>query len=147
VNKSKYADIQNEVLSKDNTSYRLCTFNVFLDICKKYHKSPVIEIKPKNISTSAIKSLLEEVNKYQLLAQSSFISFASKPLKLIKKIEPEALCFNLINARRYCFVQTIRNKILINHLIRKKCNISVHYSLATIKNIAKAHKNALLIGA
>lgn len=68
----------------------------YLEICKKYEKISIIEIKPQ-LTEEQMLQLIETVKSYDYLDYSIFISFDLENLKILRKINKELTLQYLVN--------------------------------------------------
>lgn len=68
----------------------------YLEICKKYEKISIIEIKPR-FTEQQMLQLIEIVNAYDYLDYSIFISFDLENLILLRKLNKELALQYLVN--------------------------------------------------
>jgi glycerophosphoryl diester phosphodiesterase len=143
-----YQDIKNLVLDIPKAKYQdfvnnyLCTFNEYLDVCQKYNKIPIVELKQPNLTKTQLINLIKIITQKKMLYKTSFISFEYDLLNLLKLIEPKIITYDLIDTK---FTRNGLGKTGIKHAINLKHNISVRHFLATKSLIKIAHDNNVLI--
>lgn len=78
----------------------LCTFAEYLDICKEYEKTAVVELKLEITETQA-KQILSEIDKYYSRENVTFISFYLNSLRMMRRLFPGCQTQYLIMEENY----------------------------------------------
>jgi hypothetical protein len=120
----------------------LCTLDTYLDICKRYKKSPIIELKQANLSKPQLINLIHIIKAKELLANTSFISFNFNNLNLLREIDTQIITYDLIDTK---FAKDGSGKKGIRASISLKHNVSVRHFLASNKMIDLVHNAKLFI--
>jgi glycerophosphoryl diester phosphodiesterase len=148
INQSKYSDIQKLPLSitkpKFNTDQKnyLCTLDDYLDVCQKFDKAPIIEIKSNDLTNADCVVLSNKIHKRGLFEKTAFISFEFDSLKTLRTAMPKITIYDLIDtklAKNGLGKSGVKVSINLNH------NVSVRSCLATKKIVKLAHEHHLLI--
>ena len=107
----------------------------YLDICKKYEKHSVLELK-SDFTDEEIAKIIDIIKSYDYLENVTFISFNYENLLKVRKILPAHSC-------QYLFWRLTDEEI--NRLVRDKMDADVWCVELTEEQIAKAHKAGLKV--
>jgi hypothetical protein len=120
----------------------LCTFDKYIDICQKYQKSPIIELKQTNTTKPQLEDLINKIKDKKMLTFTSFISFEYHVLNLLREVDHHVPTYDLIDTK---FAKNGLGKNGIKLSIAMKSNVSVRDFLATKKIVNLVHQNKLFI--
>lgn len=109
----------------------------YINICKKYEKTSVLELK-RLMPVDGVKNIYEEVKSLGYLENTIFISFAWGNLEVLKKIDASVSVQFLTNEW---------NDELIDKLKEYNMDLDIHYSAVNDELIGKLHKNGLKLNA
>lgn len=141
VEESNYSELEDIILpdldgSKVRNDIRIPLLAEYINICKKYKKICVLEIK-NHFEENDVRRLVEEIKEYGYLDNVIFISFDLE---------------NCINVRRLLqksTVQFLSWKELTDNLIEKLCeyslDVDIHYKQLNEKNVALLHSKGIKI--
>lgn len=115
--------------------YSLCGFSRYLHICKELSKVAVIEIKPE-MSTVAIASLIEEIDKNYSIEKAMIISFSKENLLKVREVSEITL--------QYLINDDVNESM--DFCLNNKINPSFVWGRVDIIQVEKAHKNNLKVG-
>ncbi|GHU47799.1 hypothetical protein FACS1894218_3020 [Bacilli bacterium] len=90
-----------DVKYKINQLSHICTFNEYLDICKKYNKYAIVEIKQQGLDETAIQNIVDTITKKGLFEQCYFISFDYRALEIARKLAPSIPMMCLIETKHF----------------------------------------------
>lgn len=116
---------------------KIPTLKEYLEICKKYEKHCIIEIKPE-LTTDEIGKLLEEVNSVTKLNNTTFISFSLENLKKIREINPT------ISLQ---YLSSTYNDNLIDICKTNNLDIDIYYKELNLDNMKKFKENSIKVNA
>lgn len=116
---------------------KIPTLKEYLEICKKYEKHCIIEIKPE-LTNDEIGKLLEEVNSVIELTNTTFISFSLENLKKIRKINPT------ISLQ---YLSSTYNDDLIDICKTDNLDIDIYYKELNLNNMKKFKENNIKVNA
>ena len=93
IEESNYADLR-ALRFKDpyravETPYRLPSLKEYYDVCKKYNKRAVLELKNR-MTTEQVLGIAKAVEEFGWLDQTTFISFSGENLLDLRKAYPNA---------------------------------------------------------
>ncbi len=107
---------------------RICTLEEYLDACKQFNTTPVIELKGKN-NTDHYNEIVDAVKKYEL--KPIFISFEKEALEAMRK---------LTDSKMFLLTEKISDSVIKDAKSIGDCG--VEFDAAEEKNFA--NKNALI---
>lgn len=113
------------------------TLKEYLEICKKYEKHCIIEVKPE-FNSEEINKLLEEVNSVNELKNTTFISFNLENLKKIREINPTI---------PLQYLSSTYNDDLLNICKTNNLDIDIYYKELTIDAMKKFKENNIKVNA
>lgn len=113
------------------------TLKEYLEICKKYEKHCIIEVKPE-FNGEEINKLLEEVNSVNELKNTTFISFNLENLKKIREINPTI---------PLQYLSSTYNDDLLNICKTNNLDIDIYYKELTIDAMKKFKDNNIKVNA
>lgn len=121
--------------TKDRYDLRVSTLENYLQICKKYEKHSVLELK-SNFTDEEIAKIIDIIKEQGHLENVTFISFDYENLKKIKKVLPN-------QSAQYLFWE-IKDEI-VNRLVEDKIDVDVYYKALTEENIQMLHSKGLKV--
>lgn len=107
----------------------------YLDICKKYEKHSIIELK-SDFTDEDIVKIIEIIKSYDYLENVTFIAFNYENLLKVRKILPNQPC-------QYLIWKLTDEEI--SRLVKDKIDADVWCIELTEEQIAKAHKAGLKV--
>lgn len=134
------ATLQNIVLydkdgSKDRADLRPCSLENYINICKKYGKHCVIELK-SNFTVEETSRFIDIIKGYEYLEHTTFISFYYENLKKIKNILPQ-------QSVQFLFGEFTEG--LVEKLVADKMDVDVYYESLNKEIIDVLHDAGLKI--
>ena len=133
IENSTYAELTAKTLGG---GYKLCSFENYLQICKRLDKQAIIEIKPP-LTDNQIGLMLSIIDEYYTQEKSIVISFNKGNLLKLKQVSKMELM--------YLF--DVGKESNINFCIENKINPSMYFALIRKDDVQKIHDNGLKIGA
>ena len=139
VEENDYSAIENIVLpdldgSTSRGDIRIPLLIEYINICKKYEKICVLEVK-NHFDENNLKRMIEEIKEADYIENVIFISFDLENCVNIRKLLPEN------------DVQWITSKEITPELIKmlrdNKLNLDVNYQRLTAENIEMLHSNGI----
>ena len=123
----------------DNTKNRIdlhpTTLQNYLNICKKYEKHSILELK-SDFTDEDISKIIEIIKEYDYLENVTFISFNYENLVKVRKILPT-------QSAQYLFWKI--NDEELTRLVKDKIDIDVWCVELTEEQIKKAHSLGLKV--
>ena len=116
---------------------KMPTLKEYLEICEKYNKHSVIEIKP-TLTLKEIKLLLKEILSLRSINDFTIIAFDLKNLIKVRKLNKDIKIQYL--ASKY-------SDKLIEECLKYNMGIDIHYALLTDEVIKKFKDNNIIINA
>ncbi len=107
----------------------------YLDICKKYEKHSIIELK-SDFTDEDIAKIIDIIKSYDYLENVTFIAFNYENLLKVRKILPNQSC-------QYLFWKLTDEEI--ERLVKDRIDADVWCIELTEEQIAKAHKAGLKV--
>jgi len=140
IENSTLEEIQNIVLydvdnQKNRFDLRPTTLQNYLAICKKYEKHSIIELK-SDFTDEDIAKIIEIVEQYEQLENTTFISFSYENLLKVRKILPN-------QSAQYLIWKLTDEEIA--RLVRDKIDADVWCIELTEEQIKKAHDAGLKV--
>ena len=127
------------LLDKDGTKNRLdlipTTLENYLNICKKYEKHAVLELKTE-FTDGEIENIIETIKSYDYLENLTFISFKYENLVKIRKILPT-------QSVQFLF-REVTDEIFEN-LVRDKFDVDIKAVALTPEIVKKFHDAGILV--
>lgn len=102
----------------------------YLEICKKYEKKAIIEIKPR-LTEVQIENLVHIVDKFDYLAYSIFLSYDLENLKKLRKLNKDLVLQFLVDE----YDTTVLNSCRKHHL-----DVSISYENLSLEIVELFHK-------
>lgn len=132
--------LQNIVLfdkdgSRSRVDLRLGTLQDYLNICKKYEKHCVLELK-SDFTDGEISKIIDIIKGCGYLESVTFISFIYSNLKKVREICPE-------QSAQFLF-SDITNE-LIDTLVKDKIDVDVNYRSLTKETVSLLHSKGLAV--
>lgn len=121
--------------SRTRTDLRVSTLEEYLDICKKYEKHCVLELK-SDFTQEEITRIVEIARGFDYLESITFISFVYSNLTKLRGICPD-------QSAQFLFGEV--NEQTIARLVADRLDADVHYRALTKETIALLHKNGLKV--
>lgn len=132
--------LQNVILfdkddTKDRADLRPGTLENYINICKKYEKHSILEMKTQ-FTDEEIAQIVAIIRELDYLEHVTFISFCYENLEKIRAILPE-------QSAQYLF-REITDEV-IDTLAAAKIDVDVKYTALTEENVKKIHEAGLKI--
>lgn len=121
--------------TKTRADLRLPTLENYIDICKRYGKHCVLELKSA-FTDEETERFINVIKELDYLEGVTFISFNYENLKRVKKILPEQSC-------QYLFSDVTDETIEM--LVNDKIDLDIHYSKLTQELVNKLHAAGIII--
>lgn len=140
VEESSISDIQKVILFDKNGLKSRCDLRVpilenYIDICKKYQKQGILELK-SDFNEEEIASIIAIIKERDYLDNITFISFVYSNLEKIRKALP--------NQSAQFLFEKITDEIT-EKLIKDKIDVDVHYGALSKESVELFHSNGLLV--
>lgn len=136
--------------TRGRADLRLPTLAEYVNICKKYQKDCVLELK-NELKASDIYKIVAEVDKLQYLEHVIFISFQLKNLVALRRRYPEQAAQYLLNSwesgsidtlKKYHLDLDIRHSALTPEIVREVHSAGLQVNCWTVNT--EAEGNALV---
>jgi len=115
--------------SKNRQDLRPASLQNYINICKKYNKHCILEIKSE-LTDEDTQNLIDIIKDLEYLDKVTFISFSYDNLIKIRKIVPS-------QSVQYLFSK-VTNEI-VTKVVKDKFDVDVNYKALNEKNIKKFH--------
>lgn len=140
VEKESLSKVQSVVLfdkdgSKNRQDLRASVLENYLDICKKYSKHAVLELK-SDFTDQEIEKIIEIVKSFDYLENITFISFIYSNLTKIRKICPN-------QSVQFLFMEI--NEQIIEDVVKDKIDVDAYYKNLTKETIDLLHKKGIIV--
>lgn len=140
IEESAYEELSKYILfdkdeTKNRTDLRITTLENYINICKKYDKQSILELK-SDFSVEEVTEITGIIKKLGWLHRVTFISFYYEPLLRIRKLYPDS-------SAQFLF-REITNE-LTEKLRSDKLDVDVKYTALTEENIEKLHSLGLKV--
>ncbi len=140
VESSTLEELQSVVLfdrdgKKSRTDLRLCTLENYIEICKKYEKHCVLELKSQ-FTDVEIADIINTLESFSYLESTTFISFDRNNLLRVRKILPN-------HPVQYLFMEA--SEEILARLIEDKMDADVLYRAASRELVERLHAAELKI--
>lgn len=134
------AVLQNIVLfdkdgTKDRADLRPCTLENYINICKKYEKHCVLELK-SNFTDEEISRIVAVIKELDYISNVTFISFCYENLEKIRSLLPE-------QSVQYLFSEVTEE--LIEKLAAARIDVDVRATALNEENVKKMHAAGLKV--
>ena len=126
------ADVDGE---KGRTDLRIPTLQEYIQICKKYGKTAVLELK-NHFPEEAVVQIIEIIQKEAYLENVIFISFDFENMLTIRRLLPE---------QRAQFLTTEYSEELVEKLVGARLDLDILYKALTKENIEFMHSRGIVI--
>lgn len=141
VEASDYAAIKDIVLPDvdGNTvrgDIRIPLLSEYINICKKYNKICVLEVKNHFVEKD-LERLVEEIKADGYLESVIFISFNLANCINLRKLLPD-------NDVQFLYADKVTDELL-NTLLENKLDLDIHYSFMTEENVKLLHSKGIKI--
>lgn len=123
-------EFETRIPSKQN---RIITLLEALQVCKKYEKQVLIEIKP-SLFFPEIEKLLNLVKSTGYLKQVYFISFQLENLKLLRKLSKEVRLQYLVN---------VYDSKVLDMCKKLKMGVNIHFKELSLDIVRIFHSNSI----
>ncbi|MDD2258683.1 MAG: glycerophosphodiester phosphodiesterase family protein [Bacilli bacterium] len=114
---------------------KIPTLIEYLEICKKYDKKAIIEIKELFLEKDIIR-LIELVKKYNYIKNTIFISFYLKNLQLVRKQDSDV---------SLQFLTTDLNNNIINEIRKINAGIDIEYHILSKEQVELCHHHNIAV--
>ena len=121
--------------TKGRCDLRPCILENYLNICTKYEKECVLELK-SSFTDEEILKIIDIIKSFNYIDHVSFISFDYENLLKIRRFLPS----HSVQFLFWKFTDEI-----FDRLIRDKIDIDIYYPSLTKEHIDKAHGNGLTV--
>lgn len=141
VENSEYSEIENIVLpdldkSTNRKDIRIPLLVDYINICKKYEKICVLEIK-NHFEEKNIEKLIDEIKQLEYIDKTIFISFDFENCVNVRKILPE-------NDVQFLTKKEITSE-LVENLLANKLNLDIYYKQLNKENIEMLHMKGIKV--
>jgi glycerophosphoryl diester phosphodiesterase len=123
---------------RSRTDLRIPTVDEYINICKHYEKTAVLELKD-DFSTEEIDSICQIIEENEYMEHTVFISFKFNNLVLVKERMPE-------QSVQFLVWEKIDDE-LIEKLVEYHMDLDAKYDLYTEENIQKCHEKGIRVNA
>lgn len=121
--------------SKDRVDLRPCTLENYINICKKYEKHCVLELK-SGFTDEETAGFIEIIKNCGYLDNVTFISFSYENLLKVRNILPN-------QSVQYLFSTLTEEKF--KKVVADKMDVDVHYNSLTEDNIKAFHEAGIKV--
>lgn len=121
--------------SKNRQDLRASVLENYLDICKKYSKHAVLELK-SDFTDQEIEKIIEIVKSFDYLENVTFISFIYSNLTKIRKICPN-------QSVQFLFMEI--NEQIIEDVVKDKIDVDAYYKNLTKEIIDLLHEKGIIV--
>lgn len=121
--------------SKNRQDLRASVLENYLDICKKYSKHAVLELK-SDFTDQEIEKIIEIVKSFDYLENITFISFIYSNLTKIRKICPN-------QSVQFLFMEI--NEQIIEDVVKDKIDVDAYYKNLTKETIDLLHEKGIIV--
>jgi glycerophosphoryl diester phosphodiesterase len=140
VESTTLADLQNVVLfdkdgTKNREDLRPSVLENYINICKKYEKHCVLELK-SDFTDEEIAQIIDIVDSFDYLDHVTFISFVYSNMTKIRKIRP---------TQSVQFLFSRFTDEIIERLIAARIDVDVYYKALTKEIVDLLHANGLKV--
>ena len=114
---------------------RLCELSTYISICKSFGKHAVLELK-SSFSEQEISRIIDIVDSYEYIGNTTFISFNYTNLEYVRKHLPN-------QSVQYLFSKI--DEDLIERLINDKIDVAISYKILTEEYLTIFHNAGLTV--
>jgi len=120
---------------KGRTDLRMPTLQEYIQLCKKYEKEAVLELKNPFKEEDIIK-IIDIIRAEEYLDRVTFISFAFENMTCLRKLLPQQSCQ---------FLTMKFEDSLIDTLVKHRLDLDIYYKALNESNIAALHANGIKV--
>ncbi len=120
---------------KGRSDLRMPTLQEYIQICKKYEKIAVLELKNTFIREDIVK-IIDIIRGEEYLENVTFISFSLENMIILRELLPEQSC-------QYLTVKFEDG--LIETLVKYHLDLDIHYKSLNAENIAALHAHGIRV--
>ena len=140
VEQSTFDTLRNLLLTdkdgqKGRTDLRIPTLQEYIQICKKYDKVAVLELK-NHFPEGDIVNIIDIIRAEDYLSQVIFISFDLENMQVIRKLLP---------AQRAQYLTTRYSQELVETLVRERLDLDIDFSALTEENVRYMHSRGIVV--
>ena len=121
--------------TKDRNDLRPCALEDYIKICKKYEKHCVLELKSA-FTDEEIAKIIEIINGFEYLENTTFISFTFDNLRKIRALLP-------IQSAQYLFSEP--SDRIFAAVLSEKLDVDVYHANLTKELVDKYHEAGLKV--
>ena len=120
---------------KGRTDLRMPTLQEYIQICKKYEKEAVLELKNTFVRDDIVK-IIDIIRGEEYLENVTFISFSLENMIILRELLPEQSCQYLI--KEY-------SEELVETLVKYHLDLDIYYKSLNAENIANLHAHSIKV--
>lgn len=120
---------------KGRNDLRMPTLQEYIQICKKYEKIAVLELKNTFVREDIVK-IIDIIRGEEYLENVTFISFSLENMIILRELLPEQSCQYLISNYSEELVET---------LCKYHLDLDIKYTALNAENIATLHANGIKV--
>ena len=120
---------------KGRTDLRIPTLQEYIQICKKYGKTSVLELK-NHFPEEDIIRINEIISKEGYLGNVIFISFDIENMLTLRRLLPK---------QRAQFLTSKYSEELVDRLVCERLDLDIHHEALTKENIAYMHSRGIVV--
>ena len=117
------------------------TLEEYLDICKRYGKLAVLELKDLPDADETVPQIVAVCKERYGLENMVFIAFRFQNLVRVKKAAPEACCQYLLSED----IDLLERTDLVEKMVALGADVDIHHRALTEKHIAFLHEQGLKV--
>ena len=117
------------------------TLEEYLDICKRYGKLAVLELKDLPDADETVAQIVAVCKERYGLENMVFIAFRFQNLVRVKKAAPEARCQYLLHED----IDLLERTDLVEKMVALGADVDIHHRALTQKHIAYLHEKGLKV--
>ena len=141
VEESTFDTLRNLILTdrdgkKGRTDLRIPTMQEYIQICKKYEKTAVLELK-NHFPEEDIINIIDIIRGEGYLENVIFISFDFENMRTVRRLLP--------NQRAQYLFENSYSEELVDTLVKERLDVDIAHPLLTKENIAYMHSRGLVV--
>ena len=120
---------------KGRTDLRIPTLQEYIQICRKYEKEAVLELK-NAFSEEDIVKIIDIIRGEEYLDRVTFISFAFDNMTCLRKLLPQQSCQ---------FLTVKYDDELLETLVKHHLDLDIYYKALNAENISALHAHGIKV--
>lgn len=118
-------------------NYKICLLSEFIDVCKRFNKRAIVEIK-ETVSYADAKLIAEEIIKLNYAENTTFISFKPESLDAVREVRCDF---------EVQFLTCGFDISIMPTLVTKKWDLDIFYQALTKERIDNLHELGIKVNA